>query len=698
MSEVLVCNRAELVLGNSASVPVSHPLVCEHHNLLLAARRWLLLVWLFISFAHASAPSVAQIEALIDQRRLGAAHTMIANFVANDRHSQAELQLVRARSLLALGRVRHAELAIQNWRRDFSDADGYLMLRARVLQAMARTEIAATDAAVELQALRADVNQMAPDDRRDELWLIRAEIEVALGAALTYANNKNARATLARALQIVPQNKPLLRAQAACWMAYAQLLAGDVPSARKAVELALSLRAKHAPGSVSEAVALYFSNLVHRAEGNARAADRSLSTAISLLEAERWQQSTDYATRLQWSAQFAFFYRDAIFAAAERGDLAHALEFAQRFRRSERSTSASAKAMQSSLASGETLLSFVVHDQRSAVLIADRNSIFFQDLALSSNELREQVRALNVLIAARDKASAHAFSQRSRTLYKILVAPALAKFPNTERLLLQPDGVLHELAFAALQVEPEHYLVEDVVLARGGDLAHRPVAATAVPLWIFADPAMPNAASGWLRDGGRTALPGARREARALAALFAPNSKLWLGSQATVEALAHAPKEVDLHIATHMLRLPDDEREAAILLYPDALFTSSQVRLLTAKRGLVVLSGCASEDGEWVGGAGALSLAQAWHDAGAQRVLATLWPVPDYTTAELMSAFHSERTQHLDAALALAQAQRAWLKNARALSVASRLTAWWYRQTPEHWTLPFYWAAPLLSE
>jgi CHAT domain-containing protein len=70
---------------------------------------------------------------------------------------------------------------------------------------------------------------------------------------------------------------------------------------------------------------------------------------------------------------------------------------------------------------------------------------------------------------------------------------------------------------------------------------------------------------------------------------------------------------------------------------------------------------------DWVG------LARAFLHAGAERVIATLWPVDDWATAALMDRFYIELASGTDVRLALARAQRALR--------AERATA--------H---PFYWA------
>ena len=87
---------------------------------------------------------------------------------------------------------------------------------------------------------------------------------------------------------------------------------------------------------------------------------------------------------------------------------------------------------------------------------------------------------------------------------------------------------------------------------------------------------------------------------------------------------------------------------------------------LTLTADLVVLSACQTALGsgaladvpagdDWVG------LSRAFLSAGAAHVVATLWPVEDRATADLMTRFYERFTAGTDAIGALAAAQRALL-------------------------------------
>ena len=70
------------------------------------------------------------------------------------------------------------------------------------------------------------------------------------------------------------------------------------------------------------------------------------------------------------------------------------------------------------------------------------------------------------------------------------------------------------------------------------------------------------------------------------------------------------------------------------------LLTAESVATYRAPGSLVVLSGCASQQGEVVPGAGLVGLSQAWLLAGASAVVVSAWPTPD-DSGQFFSTFYS---------------------------------------------------------
>ena len=73
---------------------------------------------------------------------------------------------------------------------------------------------------------------------------------------------------------------------------------------------------------------------------------------------------------------------------------------------------------------------------------------------------------------------------------------------------------------------------------------------------------------------------------------------------------------------------------------------------------LVTLSGCETALGEEMGGEGLMSLTRAFQFAGARSVLASLWRVPDQSTADLMVGFYAHLKEGHDKVEALQLVQR----------------------------------------
>ncbi len=181
-------------------------------------------------------------------------------------------------------------------------------------------------------------------------------------------------------------------------------------------------------------------------------------------------------------------------------------------------------------------------------------------------------------------------------------------------------------------------------------------------------------------------LPASRREAEAIVALAAPGEGL-----AALDFRASRPtalsKEVSeariIHFASHGLlnsRHPElsgivlslvDERGRA----QDGFFQTRDIYELDLAAELVVLSACQTALGKDVRGEGLVGLSRGFMYAGAPRVVASLWRVPDRATAEFMTHFYrGVLRQGLSPAAALRAAQRALRRE-------------------KLWSSPYYWAA-----
>ena len=139
-----------------------------------------------------------------------------------------------------------------------------------------------------------------------------------------------------------------------------------------------------------------------------------------------------------------------------------------------------------------------------------------------------------------------------------------------------------------------------------------------------------------------------------------------------------------LHIASHAVAEPAFPMHSQIHLWPgegdDGVVHLYELQGRRVRSDLVVLSGCATAGGPVARGEGTLGLHYGLRAAGARATLATLWPVDDRATAEVMDAFYAGLASGLPKDRALQRAQLAYLDSHTGLSAS-----------------PFYWASFVLA-
>ncbi|HEU0224769.1 MAG TPA: CHAT domain-containing protein [Steroidobacteraceae bacterium] len=295
----------------------------------------------------------------------------------------------------------------------------------------------------------------------------------------------------------------------------------------------------------------------------------------------------------------------------------------------------------------------------------------------------------------------------ARQLARRIFGP-LGDIPPRGRLLIVPDGALHlvPMALLAAQALPgldagAAVVIPSVATLRESGTAEAPPAATlaiiADPVYETGDPRVAALAPPALEHAGGSAratgeraglrrLPAAGVEARELAALVGDPDRLLalVGPDASRSNVMQADLERYrfVHFAAHAfadardpalawLALSNVDVRGATVDGSLRLYDITQLRL---DADLVVLSGCDTALGREIAGEGPIGLSHAFLRSGARAVIATLWSVPDTSTAVLMREFYREMLQGGHAAPhALARAQ-------------ARL-----RQQPR-WSDPYYWA------
>lgn len=291
----------------------------------------------------------------------------------------------------------------------------------------------------------------------------------------------------------------------------------------------------------------------------------------------------------------------------------------------------------------------------------DRNGLSLAPIRMAPSELARLISALTTDLEA------GAWDPTTRTAASKLYGSLLAPVNLTgSRLVIVPDGDLHSLPFASLMNPTSgRFLVEEreITIAPSIDAFLRSRARRE------ARPAKPRdvlSVGDPLTDPvlfpGVRSLPGARREASEVAALY-PRQDILLGEAATRTAFLAALGRRDVvHFSGHAIanRIRPEQSSLPLAEAPGSsglLVAADIARLDLTAVHTVVLSGCETGVGKDGGGEGPLSLARAFLVAGVPNVVASLWPITDAPSAPLMTAFHRRLRQGELPAAALRRAQ-----------------------------------------
>jgi CHAT domain-containing protein/tetratricopeptide (TPR) repeat protein len=290
-----------------------------------------------------------------------------------------------------------------------------------------------------------------------------------------------------------------------------------------------------------------------------------------------------------------------------------------------------------------------------------------------------------------------AIGAASFAVHRRLVAPFEPLLARAPLVLIAPDGELNLLPFAVLgdpMLGDAHVVCH---LASGRELLRSAGEAVAgAPVQVIVDPDFDAPAPGSAM--ALEPLPGTRAEASVIESLFG-GSRVVAGADASVEALKAIERPALLHIATHALFMPVEEK--APLLHEDLLQVGGAFLLMQraspsaaanpmlhaglalagANRSgpgrlvgflsaaelaaldlrateLVVLSACDTGLGSAAHGAEFAGLRRAIAIAGAASQVISLWEIDDEAAPVFMRAFYRSLLAGAGRAEALQQAQR----------------------------------------
>jgi CHAT domain-containing protein/Tfp pilus assembly protein PilF len=318
------------------------------------------------------------------------------------------------------------------------------------------------------------------------------------------------------------------------------------------------------------------------------------------------------------------------------------------------------------------LVEYALGAARSYAWVVTRDSL--TGVALPPRaRLDAAARRLHRLASAGHKRETEAQLRRTLDEVSALVVAPLASRLEGKRLLVVPDGALQYVPFGALTARSGG---REVRLVDRFELVVLPSASAVAALRLADDRQPPSrtvAVIAGPRSGGAgafAALPFARREADAIAALAQRTDTLIV--QSGVGSLALAGARI-VHFATHAVVDVHRPERSGIAL-EGRLLTLQDVYGLRLDADLVVLSACRTALGREVAGEGLVGLTRGFMYAGARSVVASLWDVSDAATATLMTRFYRGLfVDGLTPASALRAAQRSMAREPR-------------------WQAPYYWA------
>lgn len=254
-------------------------------------------------------------------------------------------------------------------------------------------------------------------------------------------------------------------------------------------------------------------------------------------------------------------------------------------------------------------------------------------------------------------------------LYQLLIEPITELLPPapTTKVTFIPHESLFLIPFAALQDASGNYLIEKHTIVTAPSIQVLSLTkkqqqfVAGKGALVVGNPTMPSIVFERNQPPQQLPpLPHAQAEAIAIAQLL--NAEPLTGHKATKAAVLQQIEQARIiHLATHGI-LDDVEGlgvPGVIALAPSeedsGLLTAGEIFNLRLNAELVVLSACNTGRGH-ITGDGVIGLSRSFIAAGVPTVVASLWAVPDKSTADLMAEFYRQMQFTSDIAQALRQA------------------------------------------
>jgi len=332
--------------------------------------------------------------------------------------------------------------------------------------------------------------------------------------------------------------------------------------------------------------------------------------------------------------------------------------------------------IQTSLPRGTAALSYLLgeHGTYAFVLSGKDHQLDVIKIDVSQTDIERIALDLRTRILRREPMST--FEAVLRRDYDLLIRPVEKLLASDTRLLIVPDKGMQLVPFAALQDAAGQFVADRWSIAVSpsvssaiessrdrDDSVHGQLLAVGVaaPHSLLIDAVL----------GELPVLPNAEREANLVAEAYGrSHARVVLGKEATESIIrASAETATILHVAAHAYFDSQRPIETALLLNPDASSIESgddgvvhawevMAHWHLKRASLVVLSACDTAAGKELANEGLVGLARAFQFAGAETVVATLWPIADEPTSSLMKDMYERIVVNDYVTDALRQAQR----------------------------------------
>ncbi|MEM9916824.1 MAG: CHAT domain-containing protein [Bacteroidota bacterium] len=284
-------------------------------------------------------------------------------------------------------------------------------------------------------------------------------------------------------------------------------------------------------------------------------------------------------------------------------------------------------------------------------------------------EVAAEITTLNSYLQSVDAISKNydQFQQLAHGLFQKLCPELSLEQKDPPALILVPDGLLHQLTFDALVVQPNTqnpFLVEYFSNWKAYSASHLCSQTTQGDKHKIQAVFLPGF------DKGERQLATLRYGQQEVGSLS--NAQRFEGPQASMHNFRlYAPQSSLIHLSTHAIG-----GIAPRIEFIDSTLYLAELYGMRIPSQLVLLSACESNSGALVKGEGIMSLARGFKYAGAQNTIASQWQVNERSTALLFQLFYEELNKGTSIAKALQQAKIQYL-----------------RQVPSDMErLPYYWA------